>query len=135
MSTAVHVTPHRGIETATRYIHAAPTVAALFYPVALVAFYSGGRMVHDASTWEAWLSGWIVTLGGAILALRASDSAAACSSVAARRAGWMQQDRAWSSRSRTESGTDYADVTAASYAEAPCHRCGACAGNRRYHEA
>ncbi len=68
MSTAVHVTPHRGIETATRYIHAAPTVAALFYPVALVAFYSGGRMVHDASTWEAWLSGWIVTLGGAILA-------------------------------------------------------------------
>ena len=68
MSTAVHVTPHRGIETATRYIHAAPTAAALFYPVALVGFYSGGRMVHDASTWEAWLSGWIVTLGGAILA-------------------------------------------------------------------
>jgi hypothetical protein len=67
MSTPVHVTPHRGVETA-RYLHAAPTVAALFYPVALVAFYSGGRMVHDASTWETLLSGWIVTLGGAILA-------------------------------------------------------------------
>ena len=67
MSTPVHVIPRRGVETA-RYLHAAPTVAALFYPVALVAFYSGGRMVHDASTWATWLSGWIVTLGGAILA-------------------------------------------------------------------
>src|SRR5882672_2740432 len=67
MSTPVQVTPHRGVEIA-RYLHAAPTVAALFYPVALVAFYSGGRMVHDASTWETLLSGWIVTLGGAILA-------------------------------------------------------------------
>ena len=72
MSTAVRVTPHHDIETATRYIHAAPTVAALFYPVALVAFYSGGRMVHDASTWEAWLSGWIVTLGGRNPCLRSS---------------------------------------------------------------
>jgi hypothetical protein len=67
MSTSVHATPHRGIGTA-RYLCAAPAVAALFYPIALVAFYSGGRMVHDASTWETWLSGWIVTLGGAVLA-------------------------------------------------------------------
>jgi hypothetical protein len=68
MSTLVPETSRRGVGTATRFLHAAPTVAALFYPVALVAFYSGGRMVHDASTWETWLSGWIVTLGGAVLA-------------------------------------------------------------------
>jgi hypothetical protein len=55
-------------ETAARYLHAAPPVAALLYPVALVAFYSGGRAVHDASSWETWLSGCIVMLGGAVLA-------------------------------------------------------------------
>jgi hypothetical protein len=68
MRTSDHVVPHRGIASATRYVQAAPAVAAFFYPVALVAFYSGGRLVHDASTWASELSGWIVTLGAAILA-------------------------------------------------------------------
>ncbi len=56
MSTLVSETPRHGVGTATRHLHAAPRVAALFYPVALVAFYGGARMVHALSQRTAKLA-------------------------------------------------------------------------------
>jgi len=57
----------RRFDLSSKYIFAVAPAAALFYPIALVAFYSGGRMLHSATSWERELSGWIVTLGAGIL--------------------------------------------------------------------
>jgi hypothetical protein len=58
MSASVHVVPHDETEPGVRYLYAAPVIAALAYPVALLAFYGGGRLVHDADTWEKAASAW-----------------------------------------------------------------------------
>lgn len=42
-------------------------MAALLYPVALLALYGAGRLVHEARSVESTLSAWAVTLGAAAL--------------------------------------------------------------------
>jgi hypothetical protein len=54
-------------EAVPRYPGTAAALAALFYPIALIAFYSGAEMQRAASNWESALSAWGVTLGAAIL--------------------------------------------------------------------
>jgi hypothetical protein len=63
---AYAVAQHR-FKRAPQYLAAGAAIAALFYPIALVAFYSGGQMLRSASGWEGELSAWIVTLGAALL--------------------------------------------------------------------
>lgn len=61
-------TPARQLEIPSKYLCAAPAVAALFYPIALIALYSGGRQIAEANSWDATLSGWIVAVAAGILA-------------------------------------------------------------------
>jgi hypothetical protein len=56
------------LEIPSNYLYAAPAVAALFYPIALIALYSGGRQIAAANSWDATLSGWIVAVAAGILA-------------------------------------------------------------------
>jgi hypothetical protein len=58
----------RQLEIPSNYLCAAPPVAALFYPIALIALYSGGRQIAAANSWDATLSGWIVAVAAGILA-------------------------------------------------------------------
>jgi hypothetical protein len=57
----------RRFAVAPRCYGAAVAVSALFYPLALVAFYSGGQMLDAASGWRSELSAWIITLAAATL--------------------------------------------------------------------
>ena len=54
-------------EAVPGYPGTAAAIAALFYPIALIAFYSGAQMQRAASGWERALSAWNVTLGAAVL--------------------------------------------------------------------
>jgi hypothetical protein len=70
--TKTNVAPAYGVarhwpEAAQRYLGTVAAIAALFYPIALIAFYSGAQMQRAASSWESALSAWSVTLGAAVL--------------------------------------------------------------------
>ena len=54
-------------EVASRYLGVADAIAALVYPLALIALYDGGQMLRAAGSWETRLSAWSVTLGAAVL--------------------------------------------------------------------
>ena len=55
------------LEAVPGYPGAAAAFAALFYPIALIAFYSGAQMQRAASSWESVLSAWSVNLAAAVL--------------------------------------------------------------------
>src|SRR5262249_9199217 len=67
MAATAYAVAQERVERAPQYLAATAAIAALFYPIALVAFYSGGQMLRAASGWEGELSAWIVTLGAALL--------------------------------------------------------------------
>jgi hypothetical protein len=54
-------------DVAPQYLGAADAIAALLYPLTLIALYDGGQMLRAASGWESRLSAWSATLGAAIL--------------------------------------------------------------------
>jgi hypothetical protein len=67
VATPVGVLQRREVDAGPRIACIAPVVAALLYPVALLALYGAGRLVHDARSMESTLSGWAVMLGAAAL--------------------------------------------------------------------
>jgi hypothetical protein len=67
MAASTYLDSKQRFDTAPRYLGASAAIAALFYPIALIALYSGAQMLRAARGWESELSAWIVTLGAAIL--------------------------------------------------------------------
>ena len=65
MAKPADVLQRSDVDAGQRVACIAPTVAALLYPVALLALYGGGRLVHDAASLEGALSAWTITLGAA----------------------------------------------------------------------
>jgi hypothetical protein len=63
MGAAPYAVAQHRFERAPQYLGATAAIAAFFYPIDLVAFYGGGRMLRSATGWEGELSAWIVTLG------------------------------------------------------------------------
>jgi hypothetical protein len=59
--------PYGSARHGPEYFGAAAAIAALFYPITLIAFYSGAQTLRAASSWENALSALSVTLGAAIL--------------------------------------------------------------------